>query len=78
MSNAKFSAYDRRSEPIYAPRSNAAPKTITSKKQDIPFSDERKRSEEMILSKVVDINLFLLIVFIGVPLLVYCVLSSAL
>lgn len=93
MSDVDFSAVDRRSEPIAPKSSEIATERVLVVRPESFFShrfhmhvedqqvEERQNRPSPVrpsgLDRLIDLNLLMLVVFVGVPVLVYCILSTA-
>jgi hypothetical protein len=72
-------------EPARQPFLRVKPRSFFSNKFDLEIvedhskddGEDRKIHDSYWLSRLIDINILLLIVFVGVPVLVYCIVASA-
>ena len=92
MADVDFTAIDRRSEPIASQDADnltrrvlvSRPESFFSLRFHLQVEDEEaenlpcrpSRSRQRGLHRFIDLNLLLLILFIGIPILVYCILST--
>lgn len=92
MADVDFTAIDRRSEPIASQDADnltrrvlvSRPESFFSLRFHMQVEDEKaenlpcrpSRSRQRGLHRFIDLNLLLLILFIGIPILVYCILST--
>ncbi|MCP8893272.1 MULTISPECIES: hypothetical protein [Sphingomonas] len=92
MADVDFTAIDRRSEPIASQDADnltrrvlvSRPESFFSLRFHMQVEEEEaenlpcrpSRSRQRGLHRFIDLNLLLLILFIGIPILVYCILST--
>ncbi|WP_445191511.1 hypothetical protein ACT009_13140 [Sphingomonas sp. Tas61C01] len=91
MSDIEFTAADRRSEPIAQDGSAISPRRVLVMRPASFFSNRfkmyvededceegsvRASSPRTGINRLADLNLLLLILIIGVPLLIYCIMDS--